>query len=171
LKHLSDEALLENTREAAKNERRATNVVLHHILEVERRRLFSPKYSSLHEYVVKDLKYSGSSANRRIDAMRLLKVMPEVEGKIESGSLNLSTLSQAQTFFRAEAKAEKSLPTEAKKEVLAFLENKSTRQVDRELIGRATEPLALKKDRVRVVSDTLSELKCLVEDETLKELE
>src|SRR4051794_39522377 len=56
--------LLENTRTAAKNERHSTTVVLHHLLEVEARRLFSPKYESLHAYAVNDLKYSAPSAQR-----------------------------------------------------------------------------------------------------------
>ena len=73
--------------------------------------------------------------------MRVLKVLPDVEEKIESGSLNLTTLSQAQTFFRQESKVEP-LAAEAKREVLVALEEKSTREVDRELIGRATEPQA-----------------------------
>src|SRR3954471_12460589 len=160
LKALSDQPLLEATRAAAKDERRATKVVLYHLLEVEKRRLFSPQYESLHQYVIKELKFSGPSAQRRIDAMQVLKSVPEVDEKIETGSLNLTTLSQAQSFFRQEAKFDKRLAPEAKREVLHFLEDKSTREVDRELITRATEPLALKKDRVRAVSATLSELRC-----------
>src|SRR4051812_21271306 len=141
LKSLSDEKLLEDTRVAAKNERHSTTIVLHHLLEVYQRRLFSPKYQSLHDYAVKDLKYSEGAAQRRINAMWVLRAVPEIDEKIDSGSLNLTTLSQAQSYFRAEAKVEKALPPEAKRELLSALESKSTRQVDRELIGRATEPM------------------------------
>src|SRR4051794_30349453 len=107
LKSLSDHELLENTRVAAKNERHSTTVVLHHLLEIYDRRLFSPKYGSLHEYVVGDLKYNDGEAQRRINAMWILKVVPEVDQKIDSGSLSLTTLSQAQVFFRREEKAKK----------------------------------------------------------------
>jgi 5-methylcytosine-specific restriction endonuclease McrA len=170
LKSLSDSALLESTREAAKNERHSTTVVLHHLLEVYDRRLFSPEYESLHEYAVDDLKYNDGEAHRRINAMWVLRAVPEVDKKIDSGSLNLTTLSQAQVFFRREAKTQGSITPELKRELLSTLENKRTRQVDRELIARATEPVLLKKERVRAVSDTLSELKCLVNDETLEVL-
>jgi hypothetical protein len=56
-------------------------------------------YPSLFEYAVKELKYSSSSAQRRIMSMRLLKEVPSLEKKIEEGALNLSTLAQAQSFF------------------------------------------------------------------------
>jgi len=169
LKSLSDQELLEATRVAAKNERHSMMVVLYHLREVEARRLFGPTYKSLHEYAVKELRYSGPSAQRRLDAMRVLKVVPEVDEKIESGSLNLTTLSQVQTFFRQESKTQ-ALPLESKREILAALEDQPTRQVDRELIKRSSNPKALKKDRVRAVSDTLSEMKCLVTDEALEDL-
>src|SRR3954468_13651542 len=177
LKSLSEEALLENTRVAAKNERHSTTVVLHHLLEVFVRRLFSPKYPSIHEYAVKDLKYTDAEAGTRINAMWVLRAVPEVDEKIDSGSLNLTSLSQAQVFFRHEAKArqksklEGPVTPEAKRELLSILENKSTREVDRVILSRVSEPVVFqKKDRVRVVSDTLSELKCLVTDETLGDL-
>jgi len=171
LKSLSDEALLESARVAAKNERHSTTIVLHHLLEVYDRRLFSPKYQSLKEYAMGDLKYNDGEAQRRINAMWVLRAIPEVDQKIDSGSLSLTALSQAQVFFRHETKHEGPVTLEAKREVLSALENKSTREVDRELIARATEPVVFKnKDCVRVVSETLSELKCLVTDEMLEDL-
>src|SRR4051812_17637443 len=172
LKSLSDEALLESSRVAAKNERECTTFVLHHLLEVESRRLFvALGYPNLIEFAVRELHYSKPAAQRRIDAMRVLKVVPEIEKKIESGSLSLTTLSQAQKFFRQEAKVENKLAPEEKKEVLAVLEGKSTRDVDRELISRATEPMAHRPDGVRVVSATHMELRILVPNETLDEIE
>src|SRR3954471_24238084 len=98
LKSLSDQALLDSTRSAAKNERSATSVVLHHLLEVNERRLFGPKYKSLHDYAVDDLKYNDGEAQRRITAMWVLKSVPEVSEKIDAGSLSLTTVAQAQVF-------------------------------------------------------------------------
>src|SRR5271154_5269619 len=107
---IGDQALIEKTRMLVKEEREITTRVLHHLREVERRRLFTELgYPSLFSYVVGDLHHSEACAYRRIAAMRLLKELPEIEKKIESGELSLSVISQAQTFFRHEAKLEKPL--------------------------------------------------------------
>ena len=108
-------------------EREVTLSVLHYLLEVERRQLFARLgFSSLYEYAVKDLGYSEGSAHRRIASMRLLRSLPELEAKIENGSLPLSTLSQAQSFFRQEA----IVAPQDKLEVLKKLEGKTSREVE-----------------------------------------
>ncbi len=98
--------------------------------------------------------------------MRLLKDLPEIEAKLESGSLSLSALAQAQTFF----KQEKTVNSE-KLEILNCLENKSTREVEKELLNRSSEPLNLIPEKIRQLTATHTEIKILVEDNFLKELE
>src|SRR4029077_15052451 len=171
LHSLGNQALLEKTRTLVKEEREITTRILHHLREVERRKLFSDLgYPSLFAYAMGDLHYSESSAHRRIAAMRLLKELPELEEKIESGSLSLSVISQAQSFFRQESKMEKVTPEE-KREILAALENKSTREAEKELLSRSSEPERLRPEVVKPMSETLSELRCLVDQETLQKLE
>ena len=110
LRNLSDDELLAQTKTAVLKERDTTLGVLHHLREVERRQLFAPSHSSHFDYCVHALGYDAGSAQLRISAMRLLRDLPELEQKVESGGLNLTLLAQAQSFFRKEAI---SLPTEA----------------------------------------------------------
>ncbi len=66
-----------------KEEREILTQLLHHLREVDRRRLFSGlKLKSLKEYVVKVLGYTSDEADRRIQAMKLMKAVPEVESKM-----------------------------------------------------------------------------------------
>ncbi|MCB9025133.1 MAG: hypothetical protein H6625_02340 [Bdellovibrionaceae bacterium] len=59
LKYLKDHQLLARTQSLVQKERQLLTQVLHHLREVERRKLFSDLgYQSLFEYAVKDLKYS-----------------------------------------------------------------------------------------------------------------
>jgi len=99
---LSDADLLLRAREISLEERRAGIALLHHLGEIERRRLYAAGFGSLHEYVVRELGYSDGAAHRRISAMRLMKVAPEVEQKLEQGKLTLSTASQIQNFLKTE---------------------------------------------------------------------
>src|SRR5690606_18818366 len=103
-KGLSDSQLEQTLQNAVTKENELKIQILHLLAEVERRRLYSKSYPSLFEYCVKVLKYSCAAAQRRIDSMRAMKLIPEIEEKIVSGELNLSSIAQAQSFFRQETK-------------------------------------------------------------------
>lgn len=121
MKQLTDNQLISSLDNIVRREREILADVLNHFKEFDRRKLFSKLgYSSLHEYAVKHLKYSDDQAYRRVQAMRLMRDIPEIENKIEEGSLTLSSLSQAQNFFRKTETTK-----EKKKEILAKLENAS----------------------------------------------
>jgi 5-methylcytosine-specific restriction endonuclease McrA len=127
LRRLTDDDLWNRIAFLAKEERRITLDVLLHLKEIDRRRLHLDRgYSSLYEYALKELRYSEGAAYRRVQAMRLLKDMPEVEEKISSGQLSLSTASKIQS-------AAKDQPKEAKLELVQQLEGRSAREVDRHL--------------------------------------
>ena len=152
LKHLSDDALIERLKKLVHEEREILMSVLHHLREVERRRLFA-KYqcASLFAYAVTDLKYSESQADRRISAMRLLrdvpqKDTPQIEAKITSGALSLTNLVLAQTLFSKEKKAGRQMTAETKLTVLSQLENQTTRQAEKIVCGISPEMMARKKE-------------------------
>lgn len=130
LKHLTDYTLLKDTKNLVNQEREITTTILHHIKEIETRKLYSDlKYPSLFEYCCKELGYNESSAFRRIAASRLLKEIPQIEEKIEQGTLNLTNLSKAAQFFKENEIVE----IKAKKEIISQLENLSTRECEEKL--------------------------------------
>ena len=127
MKHFTDNQLISSLDNIVRREREILAEVLNHFKEFDRRKLFSKLgYSSLHEYAVKHLKYSDDQAYRRVQAMRLMRDIPEIETKIEEGSLTLSSLSQAQSFFR---KVEHT--KEEKREVLSKLQNTTKREAQK----------------------------------------
>ena len=147
LKHLTDQALLHSLYTFAQKERELLTTVLWHFRELERRRLFSDLgFSSLFAYATKKLGYSDDQAYRRINAARLLKDLPEVEEKLNSGAITLTNASLAQNLFRQEK-----MSTEKKREILTQLENKTTREAQ-EIIA-AMNPKPAKSDRIRPTAD------------------
>jgi 5-methylcytosine-specific restriction endonuclease McrA len=126
LKNLEDKALIKNTERIAQGDHATLVTLLHHLREIEARRLFSDlKYQSLFDFTVRHLKYSEDEAQRRIVAMRLLREIPEIEAQIADASLNLTNICLAQTLFAKEKKAGRQCD---KRGVLAKLRNKSTRE-------------------------------------------
>ncbi|MBK9293147.1 MAG: HNH endonuclease [Oligoflexia bacterium] len=175
---LSNIELLNKTKLLVKEETHKTLEVLHHLREVDRRRLYLKiSYPSLFEYCVHELKYSHSAAFRRVEAMRLLRDLPEVEAKILKGSINLTTASQVQGFFKKQISPSpnaqtKSITNKADKlDLIQKLENKSTREVQKELIN--LNPDLLPKEKLRPIGQLNSfdeqkyELKVVI-DESLK---
>jgi hypothetical protein len=92
LKNLSDDGLWAKTRELAGKERAATVELLEYLREIDARKLWAERgYGSLFHYVRKELGYCEGAAYRRIQAMRVMREMPEVREKIESGAASLSS--------------------------------------------------------------------------------
>lgn len=166
LKHLTDKSLLDDTKRLARIERETMTKILHHLKEIERRKLFSELgYPSMLNYAVKELGYSEPAASRRIHAARLLKELPEIEKKIQAGVLNLTNLGQAAGLFRKEDIKD----PEKKRVILKKLENKSKRQTEK--ILSELSPMPLPKEGLKVVSPTFQQLKVNISDDTLEELE
>ena len=165
LKNLTSESLLAQIKKVVREERAATTVVLYHLLEVERRRLYaSLGYSSLFDYAVTELGYCKASAYQRVSAARALREIPEIEAKIDEGALNLTLISKAQTVCRQER-----LSGETKREIMVSLENKSTREAEQILSRYSTQPPT--QEKVRVVTPTQSEVKFLASEELLQDIE
>lgn len=173
LTKLKDRELLLQTKRLVQHERQVLTKILHHLREVERRKLFSDLgCQSLFEYAVKELQYSEGQAGRRIQAMRLIKELPQVEQKIASGSLSLSNVSQAQSFFRASNKERPNVPLHNKQklEVLQKLEHKSAREGQRVLLQMHPQ-IALPQEKQRPITETHTELRLVVDTKTKNQLE
>ncbi len=181
-KNLSDPELLRQTQNLVQKERALLSEILHHLKEVERRKLYSDLgYGSLFEYCLRELKYSEGQAGRRIQAMKLLRDLPlseqqKVEKKIESGALNLSHICQAQSFFTQASKVADGakLDQKAKLQVLSELENKSARQSQALLLEKSAQigvSQLLPQERERVLSEEHSELRLVISRELRQKLE
>ena len=164
LNHLTDKTLLTDTKRLAESYRKVTTELLHHLREIENRKLFAELgYSSLFNYVVQELGFSEGSASRRIKAARLMNEVPELEQKIKSGDLTLSNIAKASDAF----KQEKITDTEFKKEILTSIENTSARTCEKSLL-EITGPNTPPKREIRPLTKTTNLLSVTLTDDELK---
>jgi hypothetical protein len=128
---LSDNELENNLLTLVSHERELLHELLLHIRELDGRRLYLKRaYPSLFEYLTKVCGYGAASAQRRIEVARLSREAPEILDKIRAGSLLLSQVALAQKYFR------KVKPTiERRREILAQMERKSTRESELILVS------------------------------------
>lgn len=183
LRTIESEDLLFRTQNLALQERKIQIAFLHHLKEIERRKLFLERgFSSLFDYLTKELSYSESSAYRRIQAMRLLKDIPEIETKLTEGSISLTTASLIQSHFRKQKAlspgtvSQSSQPSSQgeadKTKLLSHLENKSTREVEKHLLSLLPTNLQIvPKKETRTLSADSVELKVVLCNELKDKLD
>lgn len=170
LNHLNNQDLISNLKNLVAEERKIITKVLNYLREVERRKLFLARgYPSLYEFCRQELGYSEGCAHRRISAMRLIKDVPEVESKIASGELSLSVVAQTQSHFKKQERKAAPITREQKIELLTKLENASTRECEKILLQ--LDPESARADKVRTLSDELTELRLTVDKEFMEKLE
>ena len=106
---LSDDRLLARTKELSGIEHHLEVVVIDHLREIQKRRLYLRRgFSSLFDYAVRELGYSDAAAWRRIKAMRLCADVEGVRERLQNGTMTLNAAAQLQhAFDRQERKKER----------------------------------------------------------------
>lgn len=101
LKSLGKLELDQRMKTLAQKERDLLHEVLLTIKEIDSRRTFLELgFGSLFDYLVKGIGYSEGSAQRRIDAARMMRELPEIAEKIQTGELKLNQISLIQKASR-----------------------------------------------------------------------
>ena len=141
-RHLTDPALILNLKSLVEKERQNGVEILHYLREVEGRGIHLARgYTDLYRFTMEELGYSSGAAYRRISAMRLLTVLPELEKDVQSGELKLESVSLAQSTFRKENlrrrdKRVAPLTTEEKRDIATSLVGQTTREASETLIAK-----------------------------------
>ncbi len=90
---MNDQDLLQALKSTLKQERNLQAQFLRHLSEVDERKLFLPKHTSLFQFCVKELGLSEASTCKRIQVARLGRQYPEILEKIAAGKLTMTNAS------------------------------------------------------------------------------
>ncbi len=172
LRKLKDDELLVSIQSEVQKERHTLIVILQHLREIEVRKLFSELgYPSLFEFAVSELKYSRGEAGRKIQAMRLLKELPQVEKKIESGAINLTHICQVQSFSFQKSKQEHQRISPMEKLcIFEKIENTTTRESEKVLLAMLPAQ-ALPNEKKRQVNPSAVEMRFVIDEKLNSVLE
>jgi len=171
IKSLTDEELWSKAIIEAKLERNSTLRVIAFVEEINFRRLHLKRgYSSLHQYLVKVLKYSDGCASRRINAMKLVQELPETRKSIENGSLNLTTASQIQLVIEKKKSKNEPLAKNEKIDLFLKLEGKSSREVER-TIAQICPEVIKRTESQRYVGNNKVQKTLIVSEELHEKIE
>jgi hypothetical protein len=171
LSKLTDQQLMLNSKALVKQESTLLVTILHNIKEIDRRRLFADfKQPSLLDLVMHELGYPRDQALRRIQAMRMLREIPQVELMIESGELNLTHVGIVQSLFSHQKREGKALDLGEKITVLRKVAGQSTREAQRIVFALADTPLKF-KESIKMVGEDSFEVTFTAKAATIQNLE
>jgi hypothetical protein len=165
MKHLTSDELVSRTKALVAEERRATLALIEHLEEIQRRKLYAALgYASLWEFATRELGLSEGAAQRRIQAMRLVRDVPEAKASLESGKLSLSNAAKVQSFRQAEKKLGRVTDARA---IVTQVESLSQKDCEKTLFAISPEALPRERDRHASYAELLEQLA----DEELTRLE
>jgi hypothetical protein len=143
-------------------ERATTREILLLIREAEERRLPHLRgFKSTHEWLIKQYRYSGSAAHRRVQAARLLRAVPEGVEKLVKGEITLTTLTKVQgAIVREEKRSGERMKPAEKEEILSQVVGKTEDAAEKVLV--ALFPEEAKKESLRPVSEEEARLSVLL---------
>lgn len=135
LRNFSLTELDQRMKTLAQKERDVLHEVLLTIKEIDSRKTYLELgFASLFEYLVQGIGYSEGSAQRRIDAARLLKEVPQMAEKIQSGEIKLNQISLLQKAAREVFKTQSvKVSAQDKMELLNNLSSKSHSESQKEI--------------------------------------
>ncbi|KYG66151.1 hypothetical protein AZI86_03560 [Bdellovibrio bacteriovorus] len=171
LRNISNQDLVGRMQNLVRTERKITHLILVHILEIEERQIYAELgYDGMYTYLTRGLGYSEAAAYRRLQSARLLKQLPEVADKIESGSLHLSQLTKVQKCLKEAQNNGTSISPSITLEVLGKLENRNSFQTDAVLAKEFNLPVR-DQEALRPQADDSVRIEITLSAEQFKELE
>jgi hypothetical protein len=150
---------------AVREERALTREILELINLADEQRIHLHRgFSSLFDWLTRALHYSEGAAQRRIQAARLLKSIPAAAPKIDSGSLTITNLAKAQSYFRQE-----NPPLEKKLEILAAMEGKTSRETE-QVLAQNFPDYQPPAEKIIPLNEESSRLITVIRNQTLGDL-
>ena len=179
LKQLGSAELVSHTKTLVLRERETTSEILWCLRSIQQKMVYAEySCSSLFEFAVKHLGYSGGAASRRIRAMEFLKDVPETEAALNEGKVSLTTVASLQSYVILEKKRrnenrEEQLSIDAKKGLLHQIENKSKTECEKIFVSLSPvlEDKILGTEKARVLTPDKTELKMVAEEKLMQNIQ
>jgi hypothetical protein len=134
-----------------RSERKITAQILKMILNFEDNKYhIELGYSSLFDWLTKAHGYDEGSANRRIQAARAMRAVPEVEQKLQDGKTTMTNLVKVQSIFRHSGQ----MSVEEKREVIERIEGQTTAEATKTLFKMFPDAaLKINQDRRMIIDE------------------
>jgi hypothetical protein len=172
IKKFSDDNLTSSLGSLFDQERISDQLILIHLIEMEDRKVYAKRgFENLYQMLVRYYKQSEGAANRRLQAMRLLRDVPAAQESLLSGEVNLTTLSMTQIQIRHEERLSgQKISIDRKVEIVNSIKNKTQRETEVELFKLLPETSTKPRNQERRISEHETRLSHNFPDHVLNKL-
>jgi hypothetical protein len=172
IKKFSDANLASSLGGLFDQERVSDHLILIHLIEMDNRKVYAKRgFSNLYQMLVRHYKQSEGAANRRLQAMRLLRDVPAARESLLSGEVNLTTLSMTQIQIRHEENLTgEKISMDRKAEIVSRIKNKTQREAEIELFKQLPETSTKPRNREQRISEHETRLSHNFPDHVLNKL-
>lgn len=169
---MNHEHIESRMRALVSQERLVCVEVLHLISEAEAcKHALAQGFADTYDWLEQEHRFSHAAANRRIQASRFLRVVPEAAAKLEKGGVSLTSLSMLQSALRRqERRTELEFSVEEKREWLNKIDGLNGEQTA-ELIACEFPEIATRKASVRPINAAEAKVVLILLKESVRHLE
>jgi len=171
-RYLKNQELVDRLQNLVGLEKKTTAEIVAVIAEIDRRRVYLELgHTSLFSYLTAELGYTPASAQRRIDAARLLSALPELKTDLQTGALNLMQISVVSQSIRQKKKEDPKMAVgvSEKRELLNQLKGLDLTQTQR-LVSQALDLKPVIEERKRIQQDESLRVELTLSKEQQKKL-
>lgn len=172
IKAMTDNQLIGRVEYLVRRERELVECLIWHLQEIQDRKLYIQMgFTSLFECLVRHFKYSEAVAYSRISALKIISAVPAAADALNSGEVNLTTLSLTQSFIRKLEKetGEKILP-EQKIQYVESIKNKTTQEV-KQILATVSPVSELPLDKVQYLDHKHAQLRATIDKTVLEKID
>lgn len=110
------------------------------LLEIDQRKAFLPKQTNMYAFLTEELSYCAGTAMLRLNAIRALKVIPEIREKILDNKLSLNDVAKTQSYISKVNRAtSEPLSTVEQKELFEVAEKVNPKELELALVNKHNE--------------------------------
>lgn len=171
VKFYSDDVLLSETKITVEKERQVTAQLVEYLAEIESRMLFATLgFSSMWNFCREYLNLSEGASQRRIQAMRLRKQVPEVQKALEDGTMSLCNAAKIESFFRVEKKRGRAQTVQQKKETVHQMMGLSQSQCEKKLFQISPSFKSAQNEVLKPIAEDQNVLKVILDFKQVEQL-
>lgn len=172
LKQFTDDALVTKLEQLFIKEKKLGDAILLCLKEIKHRRIYNwLGFASMFEMLVTYFKLSESGAYQRLNALKVIEVVPAAQDFLITGAVSLGSLSEMQSFINKQEKLTgEKVSLGAKQEIVEEIKNKSVKETRELLLGKNPE-VNLPPDKEKKITASLTLLQMKLDEENMKLIE
>jgi hypothetical protein len=140
LKAHSNIEIINHVMLLVQKEKALTVQIIDTLLEIDRRQGYLPTHLNIYAFLTEGLGYCSGTGMLRLNAMRALKIVPEIRAKILDNSISLNIVAKTQGYInKVIRESAEPLSRQEQKQLFAVAESVAAKELEVALVEKHSE--------------------------------